>query len=111
MTRAHKYGAVRTDSSDGVSHPSKRQARRWDELRLLERGGVIQGLQREVTIPLIGRDGPLRSPSGRALSYRCDFVYSEDGEVIHEDSKGFATPEFRLKSAILAAQGVRLRLT
>ena len=68
-------------------------------------------MQREVTIPLVGRDGPLRSPSGRALSYRADFVYAEGGQTIYEDAKGYETPEFRLKRAILAAQGVRLKLT
>lgn len=31
-----------------------------------------------------------------------------DLEVI-EDSKGFATPEFKLKRAILAAQGITVR--
>lgn len=111
MAARHKYGAVRTTSRDGISHPSRRQARRWEELLLLARSGVIDGLQREVTIPLLGRDGPLRSQSGRALSYRADFVYVEAGATIYEDSKGYETPEFRLKRAILAAQGVELRLT
>lgn len=111
MPRPHKYGAERTSSRDGTSHPSKKQARRWDELRLLERGGVISGLHREVAIPLVGRDGPLRSHSGRALSYRADFVYVEAGVTIYEDAKGFETPEFKLKRAILAAQGIVLRLT
>lgn len=53
----------------------------------------------------------MRSQSGRALSYRADFVYVEAGATIYEDSKGYETPEFRLKRAILAAQGVELRLT
>ncbi len=111
MPKPHKFGAVRTASRDGISHPSGKQARRWDELLLLARGGVISSLQREVTIPLLGRDGPLVSPSGRKLSYRADFVYVEKGETVYEDAKGYETPEFKLKRAILAAQGVRLRLT
>lgn len=111
MPLPHKYGAKRTSSRDGTAHPSKKQARRWDELRLMERGGVISGLRREVSIPLVGRDGPLRSQSGRQISYRADFVYEERGAVIYEDAKGYETPEFKLKRAILAAQGIALRLT
>lgn len=109
--RPHKYGACRASSRDGTAHPSRKQARRWDDLLLLARGGAISGLQREVTIPLEGRDGLLRSPSGRQISYRADFVYVEKGETVYEDAKGYETPEFKLKRAILAAQGVRLRLT
>lgn len=111
MPKPHKYGAVRTTSRDGIEHPSGKQARRWETLCMLSRGGAITGLQREVTIPLVGRDGPLRSATGRALSYRADFVYVEKGETIYEDTKGYETPEFKIKRAILAAQGVRLRLT
>lgn len=112
MRRAHKYGAQATESRDGVKHPSKKQARRWDELRLLERGGAITGLRREVTVYLLGANGePLRSETGRRLSWRADFVYAEDGAIIYEDAKGYATPEYRLKRSILAAQGIQVRET
>jgi hypothetical protein len=107
-----KYGARQTVASDGTKHPSAKQAKRWDELLLLQRAGVIHNLEREVPIRLIGRNGfPLRSPSGRTLTYRADAAYDEGGNLVYEDSKGVETPVFKLKRAILAAQGITLRIT
>ena len=65
--------------------------------------------------PLEGRNGPLLFvPSGRTAVYVADFVYEDRrlgwAQVI-EDSKGFETPEFRIKRAVLAAQGIEVRLT
>lgn len=106
LTKRSKYGAVRTEG-----RASKREAKREAELRLLERIGAITGLACQVRIPLIGRDGPILTPTGRQASYVADFVYVERGETVIEDAKGFPTPEYLLKRAILAAQGVRVRET
>lgn len=99
-------GAVRTNG-----HASKREARRAAELRLLERAGEIQGLAMQVKVPLLGRDGPIRTPTGRAAYYIADFVYSQAGSTVYEDAKGYATEIYKLKRAILAAQGITVRET
>ena len=98
---------------DGQSFDSKAEAARWQELKMLERAGEISDLERQVRIHLEGRDGPLKSPAGRQLSYVADFRYrnNADGRVVVEDKKGYPTPEFKLKRAILAAQGVDLLVT
>ena len=98
---------------DGVRFDSQKEAHRWGVLRLLQRNGLIRDLQRQVRIPLRGADGkPLRFvPSGRAAFYVADFAYHENGEIIYEDTKGFETEAFKLKRAILAAQGVEIILT
>ena len=100
---------------DGLRFDSIKEARRWGELRLLEKAGEIRGLKRQVRFPLEGRNGPLLFvPSGRTAVYVADFVYEDRrlgwAQVI-EDSKGFETPEFRIKRAVLAAQGIEVRLT
>lgn len=100
---------------DGLRFDSIKEARRWGELRLLEKAGEIRGLKRQVRIQLEGRDGPVRFvPSRKTAVYVADFVYEDRrlgwAQVI-EDSKGFETPEFRIKRAVLAAQGIEVRLT
>jgi hypothetical protein len=102
----NKYGAKRTDG-----YASKREATRAAELRLLERAGQISELREQVSIMLQGENGPLTGSSGRALTYRADFVYRENGREIVEDCKGFQTPAYKLKRAILKAQGVEVRET
>lgn len=109
----NKFGAIKT-TIDGIKFDSMREARRWGELRLMERAGEIRNLRRQVRIPMEGRDGPILTPTGRHAVYVADFVYEDRrlnwAEVI-EDAKGHPTPEFRLKRAILAAQGKEIKLT
>lgn len=110
----NKFGAIPT-SVDGIRFPSLREARRWAELRLMERAGEIRDLRRQVPIVLLGRDGPLRNGrSGKPKTYIADFTYQDRrlgwAEVV-EDAKGYPTPEYRLKRAILAAQGVQVKET
>lgn len=112
---ANKFNARRTMTPDGILHASAKEAHRWGVLRMLQRGGLIRDLQRQVRIPLRGADGnPLRFvPSGRAAFYVADFAYHDvpKGMDVIEDSKGVQTPEFKLKRAILASQGVEIILT
>jgi hypothetical protein len=105
-----KYGAKGT-TVDGILFASKREAKRWSELQLLLRAGEIRDLQRQVSIQMQGQNGPIRTPTGRGARYVADFVYYDcrlKADVI-EDSKGFATPEFKLKKAILAAMGLDIK--
>ena len=90
---------------DGIRFDSKREAARWGELRMLERGGAISDLKRQVTFPL--------EVNGVKLgSYRADFTYREHGELVVEDSKGFRTPEYRQKARLMrACHGVTIRET
>ena len=105
----------KTSIVDGVRFDSQKEAHRWGVLRLLQRNGLIRDLQRQVRIPLRGADGnPLRFvPSGRAAFYVADFAYHDvpKGVDVIEDAKGVQTPEFKLKRAILASQGVEIILT
>lgn len=110
MRKPSKYRAKKVHSQ-GLTFDSKKEHRRWCELQLLERGGVIAGLKRQVRIVLYGRDGPLQGPSGRLLTYVADFTYRENDVDIVEDVKGYKTDVYRLKRAILAAQGVVIKET
>ena len=108
--KPHKYHAKPIEV-DGIKFASRREAKRWGELQLLQRAGEITDLRRQVKIELTGRDGPILTPTGRKAKYVADFVYVDrrNGLEIIEDAKGFKTPEYSLKRAVLAAQGITIK--
>lgn len=109
---------------NGITFDSRKEARRWQELLLLSRAGVIQNLQRQVKYVLIpaqyetyeryGNNGN-RLQDGRRLieretSYVADFVYTEDGKLVVEDVKGVRTKEYILKKKMmLYIHGIRIK--
>jgi hypothetical protein len=106
----NKFGAIRTEV-DGIKFDSLREARRWAELRLMERAGEIRNLRRQVAIALIGRDGPLRTRTGRPMKLTVDFVYEDrlsGWAVVHEDSKGAVTRDYEVRRAVAAAMGIEV---
>jgi hypothetical protein len=114
FTKRTKYGS-KTVKRDGITFHSKKEADRWSQLKLLEKAGRITNLERQVKIPLWGKDGPILTDKGtRQRTYVADFAYVDwdlNGVKVIEDSKGFETPEFKLKRAILEAQNVSLLIT
>lgn len=95
-----KYRATKTTCNQGHGHPSKREAKRCDELHLLLRAGEIDALVYEPTYPLTLDGKPIKMGNGHAAKYRPDFTYSERGRVIAEDVKGFIVRDFPLRAAI-----------
>lgn len=95
-----KYGAVRT-VVDGIIFASKREAARYSELKLLERGSVIRDLRLQPSfeiIPAIELDGKKQRP----VRYLADFCYmTEDGQIVYEDVKGHRTKEYILKRKLV----------
>ena len=85
---------------DGIRFSSKAEAKRWDELRMLEKAGEIRDLTRQVAFPL-HVEGSL---IGRYVS---DFRYYRDGQMVVEDVKGGGatqTPLFNWKAKHFRAQ-------
>lgn len=112
--RRRVRGTKRTTTADGITHDSKTEAQRWEELKLMQKAGEICGLKRQVSIGLIGRDGPIMTDSGKQQRvYKADFVYVDNklGITVIEDRKGHETDVFNLKKAILAAQGMEIHIT
>ena len=98
----------------GIKFDSVREANRYANLLLLQGAGQISNLERQVKIPLHGRDAPILTPTGRQMHYVADFRYVDNrqgGAVVIEDAKGFEVDVFKLKRAILAAQGVKIVLS
>lgn len=107
--RYQKYGAQKT-VVDGITFDSKAEARRYAELLLLQKGGVISDLQRQVTFTLIPAQYDGNFCVERALKYVADFVYLEDGKRVVEDVKGLRTKEYIIKRKLmLYIHGIRIR--
>lgn len=94
FNRRNKYNRTRTYSElCGRTFDSKAEAKRGEDLVLLEKMGEISDLQYQVSFPLCLK------PS---IKIKVDFVYQQDGQKIYEDVKGMGeTREFRVKRAWL----------
>ena len=97
---------------EGIKFDSKREAKRFSELRQLQRAGIIRDLKLQVPFPLHGKDGPILTPTGRQMRYKADFQYFDVrlNCMVTEDAKGWATDVSKMKLAIMAAQGVEVVL-
>jgi len=107
-----KYGAKKV-TYDGKTFDSQKEAQRYAELRLLERGKVISDLQCQLEFLLIPSQ---RDKNGkvieRAVKYVADFVYIDNktGQTIVEDTKGFRTKEYIIKRKLMLKEyGIRIR--
>ena len=106
---------------DGQLFDSKREARRYQELKLLEKAGEISNLRRQVKYILIPcqREPDEIGPRGGVIkgkviekecSYFADFVYEENGETVVEDVKGIRTDVYMIKRKLmLYVHKIRIR--
>lgn len=84
---------------------SKREAKRWQELELLQHAGEISNLRRQVPFAIVIN-------RMHVCDYLADFVYLRDGVEVVEDVKGFATEVFRLKAKLVRAlYGIEILVT
>jgi hypothetical protein len=104
-----KYHNRRT-TIDGITFDSQAEARRYEQLRLLQQAGDISELnvhERIVIVPAECIDGKLE----HALHYEADFIYvSSDGWRVVEDVKGAQTPLFRLKWRLVRQRWAGLKV-
>ena len=86
----------------GQKFDSKKEAKRFVELEMLEKSGLISELRTQVKFEIV----PKRYGNKRARFYVADFVYKEGGKSIIEDEKSPITrknPVYSLKKAIVLA--------
>lgn len=102
----NKYGAVRSGGYD-----SRKEHRRANQLKLMQRAGLISNLREQVKFVLIPTQ---RDTQGKLLekecSYYADFVYDKDGVTVVEDTKGVRTPEYKIKRKLmLRVHGISIK--
>ena len=96
---------------DGMIFDSKKEARRYLELKMLQQAGEISGLECQKIFELIPRQ---TDENGKFLEhpvkYIADFVYTDkDGRTIVEDTKGYRTPDYIIKRKLmLKVHGIRI---
>ena len=104
-----KYRAKKTEV-DGIVFDSKKEAKRYQELILLEKAGVISDLQTQVKFVLIPAQRINGKVVERECSYVADFVYlDEGGKKVVEDTKGFRTADYIIKRKLmLYVHGIKI---
>ena len=114
-----KYGNKKI-TRDGETFDSLKEYRRFCELRLLEKAGEVTDLKRQVEFELIPAQFE-EVPTGefykrgerkgqpktklvcveQSVKYLADFVYTENGKKVVEDTKGFKTADYKIKRKLM----------
>jgi hypothetical protein len=106
VKRRHKFNAVPT-VVDGIRFASKAEAKRYAELKLLERAEEIASLALQPKFFLNAPD----TKGGYVVigEYRADFAYWKRGAFIVEDVKGVKTDLYRWKKKHAEAEhGIKI---
>ena len=114
MTEAPTKYKAKAVTVDGIKFPSKKEAARWQQLRLMERGGEIRNLRRQVAIKLIGQKAPILTATGRAMKLTIDFAYEDkrlNWAEVYEESKGMRTRDYDVRLAVAQAMGMEVKHT
>lgn len=119
----NKYYAKKT-MFNGIEFDSRKEARRYSELLLLQRAGAIRDLELQKKYVLIpaqyetyeryGKKGQRLQDGQRLVEKECaylaDFVYQEDGKTIVEDTKGIKTKDYIIKRKLmLYVHGIKIK--
>lgn len=75
------------------------EAKRYQQLKLLERAKVIKNLQLQVPF-ILQESFRKNNKTYRKIEYIADFVYEENGKTIVEDTKGMKTDVFKIKQKL-----------
>jgi hypothetical protein len=101
---------------DGIVFDSRREARRYRELMLMQAAGKISRLQRQVKFVLIPaqylptgefykrgakKGQPKLKLAEQECAYVADFVYYDSGEMVVEDTKGMRTRDYIIKRKLM----------
>lgn len=126
--RMNKYQAIKT-CVNGIEFDSRKEARRYQELLLLQRAGVILNLRMQEKFLLIpsqfetvetgeyyqtgARKGTPKTKEvcvEKPVVYVADFVYEQDGKTVVEDTKGFKTKDYIIKRKLLLwTHGIKIK--
>ena len=121
----NKYKSIKT-LVNGIEFDSRKEARRYQELLLLQRAGAILNLRRQVKYILIpaqyetyeryGKKGQRLKDGRRLVEKECfyiaDFVYIDNrtGKTVVEDTKGFKTKDYVIKRKLmLLIHGIKIK--
>ncbi len=94
--RRSKFGAIK-ENRDGHVFASKKEARRYGELKTLEQVGKIRQLELQPKFECLVKGAHI-------CTYIADFRYTDDeGYQVVEDCKGYKTASYRIKKKLVEA--------
>lgn len=116
-SKKNKYGAKKSGG-----YASRKEHQRANQLKLMQRAGLISGLREQVSYELIpaqygtcGKDFKGKVTKiclERAVRYIADFVYEQDGVTVVEDTKGVRTKEYIIKRKLMLwIHGIKIKET
>ena len=120
-----KYGNKKTQT-DGIFFDSKKEARRYAELKKMLKVGAISNLELQKPFELIpaqyepvaryGKNGKRLKDGKKCIEkscvYKADFVYidNETGQQVVEDTKGMRTTDYIIKRKLmLYVHGIKIK--
>jgi len=80
-----KYNNIKT-KVDGIEFDSKKESAKYQELKMLEKSGMIKNLERQKRFEIVPK-----TPGERAVFYVADFTYEIEGRKICMDVKSSIT--------------------
>lgn len=109
--KSNKYSNTKI-TVDGETFDSKKEYRRYCELKMLERAKEIKNLQRQVKFLLIpsqyeevidAKGKPKQKCIERECVYVADFQYQDakTGNLVVEDTKGVRTKDYIIKRKLM----------
>lgn len=101
--RRHKFNARKT-TVEGITFDSLKEASRYQELKILERASKISNLRLQPKYELLPSFIDNEDNKIRGITWKADFEYIEDGQLITEDVKGVWTEVFKLKRKLFLSQ-------
>lgn len=95
-----KYNAKKT-VVDGITFDSRKEARRYQELKLMQRSGVIKDLSLQPSF-LLQDKFKYQGKTQRKIEYIADFMYWDCVKMcfVVEDVKGMKTDVYKLKKKL-----------
>ena len=107
-----KYKAVRVNNRFG-RFDSRKEYNRYLVLADMEKHGEISELERQVEFMLIPAQRDERGKViEKAVKYKADFRYMQDGKVVVEDVKGIKTRDYIIKRKLMLERfGIRIKET
>lgn len=108
-----KYHARKAHCAAGHSHDSRKEARRCDDLHLLQRAGEISGLKQQPRYKFHVEGRAVMLNNGQVAHLTADFEYVENGRTVVEDVKGVIVRDFPLRAALFRTlwPDIELRVT
>lgn len=103
-----KYGNKKV-LIDGIKFDSMAEGRRYKELKLMQRAGIIKELELQPKF-LLQESFKKNGKTYKKIEYIADFKYTEKGKTVIEDVKGKETEVFKLKHKLFEYKYKNLEL-